>query len=210
MTAMERSTHDARLFFPATQRNVKAIGDVLADALPAAGLILELASGSGEHGVALQQRFPRITWQCSDPEPDHCRSISAWIAHAGLTSAMPQPLALDVCAPNWVQDLPTAPAMVVAVNLLHISPWECTQALMQGSARHLSPGGRLLIYGPFRVEGKHVSESNQQFDMSLQERNSSWGVRDQEAVIEEAQRAALTLQDIRLMPSNNRIILFER
>lgn len=207
---MEHSTHDARLFFPATQRNVQAIGDVLADFLLSAGLILELASGSGEHGVAFQQRFPRITWQCSDPEPDHCRSISAWIAHAGLTSSMPQPLALDVCAPNWVQDLPTAPAMVVAVNLLHISPWECTRALMQGSARQLLPGGRLLIYGPFRLEGKHVSASNQLFDTSLQERNSSWGVRDQEAVIEEAQGAGLSLQDIRLMPSNNRIILFER
>ena len=153
---MERFSDDARLFFPATQRNVHAIGDVLADALPADGLILELASGSGEHGVAFQQRFPRITWQCSDQDPDHCLSISAWIAHTELTSAMPQPLALDVCAPDWVHDLPTAPAMVVAVNLLHISPWECTQALMYGSARHLSPGGRLLIYGPFRVEGDKV------------------------------------------------------
>ena len=210
MSPMEISSDDARLFFPATQRNVHAIGDVLADALPAGGLILELASGSGEHGVAFQQRFPRITWQCSDPDSDHCRSISSWIAHAGLTSAMPQPLALDVCEPDWVGGLPTAPAMVVAVNLLHISPWECTQALMQGSARHLSPGGRLLIYGPFRVEGKHVSESNQLFDTSLQERNSSWGVRDQEAVIKEAQGAGLSLQDIRLMPANNRIILFER
>lgn len=207
---MERFSDDARLFFPATQRNVHAIGDVLADALPARGLILELASGSGEHGVAFQQRFPRVTWQCSDPDPDHCLSISAWIAHTGLTFAMPQPLALDVCAPDWVHDLPTAPAMVVAVNLLHISPWECTQALMYGSARHLSPGGRLLIYGPFRVEGEHVSESNQNFDDSLRERNPSWGVRDQEAVIAEAQRAELSLQDIRLMPSNNRIILFER
>ena len=207
---MERFSDDARLFFPATQRNVHAIGDVLADALPADGLILELASGSGEHGVAFQQRFPRITWQCSDQDPDHCLSISAWIAHTELTSAMPQPLALDVCAPDWVHDLPTAPAMVVAVNLLHISPWECTQALMYGSARHLSPGGRLLIYGPFRVEGEHVSESNQNFDDSLRERNPSWGVRDQEAVIAEAQRAGLSLQDIHLMPSNNRIILFER
>lgn len=207
---MEHFSDDARLFFPATQRNVHAIGDVLADALPARGLILELASGSGEHGVAFQQRFPRVTWQCSDQDPDHCLSISAWIAHTELTSAMPQPLALDVCAPDWVHDLPTAPAMVVAVNLLHISPWECTQALMHGSARHLSPGGRLLIYGPFRVEGEHVSESNQNFDDSLRERNPSWGVRDQEAVIAEAQRAGLSLQDIRLMPSNNRIILFER
>ena len=207
---MEHSTHDARLFFPATQRNVQAIGDVLADSLPSAGLILELASGSGEHGVAFQQRFPRITWQCSDPEPDHCRSISAWIAHAGLTSAMPQPLALDVCAPNWVQELPTAPAMVVAVNLLHISPWECTRALMQGSVRHLRPEGKLLIYGPFRVAGKHVSDSNEQFDNALRERNPHWGVREQDAVINEARHAGLTLSDIRLMPSNNRMILFKR
>ena len=100
--------------------------------------------------------------------------------------------------------------MVVAVNLLHISPWACTRSLMQGSVRHLKPGGKLLIYGPFRVSGKHVSESNQNFDDSLRERNPSWGVRDQEAVIAEAQRAGLSLQDIRSMPSNNRIILFER
>lgn len=205
---MDRSTDDARLFFPATQRNVQAIGDVLADTLPPRGHILELASGSGEHGVAFQQRFPGVTWQCSDPDPEHCRSISAWIDHAGLRSVMPQPLALDVRTSDWGLALPAAPAMVVTVNLLHISPWECTQALMRGAARHLSADGQLLIYGPFRVDGKHVSESNQLFDNALQERNASWGVREQDAVIAEAQTAGLLFRDIRLMPSNNRIILF--
>ena len=100
--------------------------------------------------------------------------------------------------------------MVVAVNLLHISPWACTRSLMRGSVRHLKPGGKLLIYGPFRVSGEHVSESNQRFDDALQERDPSWGVREQEAVVEEARKAGLALQDIRLMPSNNRIILLER
>ena len=123
---------------------------------------------------------------------------------------MPQPLALDVRTSDWGLALPAAPAMVVTVNLLHISPWECTQALMRGAARHLSADGQLLIYGPFRVDGKHVSESNQLFDNALQERNASWGVRDQDAVIAEAQTAGLSFRDIRLMPSNNRIIHFGR
>lgn len=207
---MDLSSPDARLFFPATQRNRRPIGDVLAETLPPKGLILELASGSGEHGVAFQKRFPQITWQCSDPDRNHCRSISAWISKEGLTTVMPQPLSLDVCSHDWLAHGSEAPVMVVAVNLLHISPWECTRSLMQGSVRHLKPGGKLLIYGPFRVSGKHVSESNQRFDDALQERDPSWGVREQEAVVEEARKAGLALQDIRLMPSNNRIILLER
>jgi len=81
---------------------------------------------------------------------------------------------------------------------------------MRGSVRHLKPGGNLLIYGPFRVSGEHVSESNQRFDDALRERDPTWGVRDQEAVVEEAHNAGLVLQDIRLMPANNRIILLER
>ena len=207
---MEPISPDGRLFFPATQRNRLPIGNVLADVLPARGVILELASGSGEHGITFQQRFPGISWQCSDPDPDHCRSISAWISHEGLTAVMPQPLLLDVRSDDWIKPGSEAPAMVVAVNLLHISPWECTRALLQGSVRHLQPGGKLLIYGPFRVTGKHVSDSNEQFDSALRERNPNWGVRDQDTVINEARHAGLTLKDIRLMPSNNRIILLER
>ena len=210
MNPMEPISSDERLFFPATQRNRQPIGNALADLLPPSGVILELASGSGEHGVAFQQRFPKISWQCSDPDPDHCRSISAWINHEGLASVMPQPLPLDVRSDDWIKPGAEAPAMVVAVNLLHISPWECTSALMQGSVRHLRPDGNLLIYGPFRVAGKHVSDSNEQFDNALRERNPNWGVRDQDAVINEARHAGLTLADIRLMPSNNRMILFKR
>ena len=207
---MEFINPDERLFFPATQRNRQPIGNALADVLPPRGVILELASGSGEHGVAFQKRFPKISWQCSDPDPNHCRSISAWICHEGLTAVMPQPLPLDVRCDDWIKPGAEAPAMVVAVNLLHISPWECTRALMQGSVRHLRSDGKLLIYGPFRVTGKHVSDSNEQFDNALRERNPNWGVRDQDAVINEARQAGLTLADIRLMPCNNRMILFKR
>ena len=87
---------DQRLFFPATERNRGPIGDLLSQLLPASGAVLELASGSGEHAVCFQQRFPHLLWQASDPNPDHRASINAWIQHQGLSPVMPDALNLDV------------------------------------------------------------------------------------------------------------------
>ena len=87
---------DQRLFFPATERNREPISDLLETLLPADGSVLELASGSGEHAITFQRRFPQLLWQASDPDPDHRASINAWIRHAELTGVMPDALDLDV------------------------------------------------------------------------------------------------------------------
>ena len=207
---MTGRAYDERLLFPATQRNRIPIGDALERHLPSQGLVLELASGSGEHGVTFQQRFPGLTWQCSDPDPVHCRSINSWIRHEGLSGTMPAALALDVREHHWLQHLSAAPQAIVCINLLHIAPWECTLALLENAAELLEPGSSLCVYGPFCVDGGHVSESNRQFDLSLRQRDPSWGVRDQTTVIDRAAAAGLTLREIALLPANNRMITWSR
>ena len=207
---MNSSFGDERLFFPATQRNRAPIGDVLAEQLQCTGLVLEIASGSGEHGVSFQKRFPKLTWQCSDPDPEHCRSIDAWIRHEQLTQQMPAALTLDVRDPDWLEQLQEPVQAVVAINLLHISAWDCTTALLRQSAALLPSGGKLCVYGPFSVDGRHVSASNISFDASLNQSNPAWGVRDQTTVLREACEAGLTLQNIALMPANNRMITWIR
>ena len=203
---------DQRLFFPATERNRGPIGDLLSQLLPASGTVLELASGSGEHAVCFQQRFPHLLWQASDPNPDHRASIDAWIRHQVLTDVMPAALKLDVEERPW----PLPPTIrstlktVVCINLLHISPASCTDALLEESALLLPSGASLIIYGPFMLNGAHTSASNAAFDQSLRERNDEWGLRDVNAITSIAANAGFQIDDVIPMPANNLTIVFNR
>ena len=203
---------DQRLFFPATERNRGPIGDLLSQLLPASGTVLELASGSGEHAVCFQQRFPHLLWQASDPNPDHRASIDAWIRHQVLTDVMPAALKLDVEERPW----PLPPTIrstlkaVVCINLLHISPASCTDALLEESALLLPSGASLIIYGPFMLNGAHTSASNAAFDQSLRERNGEWGLRDVNAITSIAANTGLQIDDVIPMPANNLTIVFNR
>ena len=204
---------DHRLVFPATARNREPIAGVLANWLPQSGTVLEIASGSGEHAVAFQSRFPGICWQASDLEPEHRRSIDAWITASGLDGRMPSALDLDVEKQPW--DLPapviTDLAALVCINLLHISPANCTCALLEQAGRLLPQGAPLIIYGPFKRDGGHISESNATFDRSLKERNPCWGVRDLEWLLELAsERNAFELNSCISMPANNLAIVLSR
>ncbi|MGC6483780.1 MAG: DUF938 domain-containing protein [Synechococcus sp.] len=212
MTDAFPSEPDRRLFFPATQRNQAPIAEVLERWLPSKGHLLEIASGSGEHAVAFQRRFPELVWQASDPDPDHCASVAAWMACLGLTGAMPAPLQLDVRRRPW--PLPQAIAgpldAVLAINLIHIAPWACCEALVGEAAERLGSGGSLILYGPFRRNGRHTSASNEAFDASLRARCASWGVRDLEAVQTLASTSGLTRCRWEAMPANNLMVAFSR
>ena len=202
------SEGDLRLLFPATARNREAIAAVLEEALPAEGTVLELASGSGEHAVEFQQRFPGLIWQASDPDPDHRASINAWIRHCGLSDRMPDALNLDVLDTPWpgLRDL----AAMVCINLLHISPPACSAALFRNASALLPKGSPLIIYGPFRRNGQHTSESNAEFDASLRQRNRDWGVRDLEHMEQEALQEGLIPNKIIPMPANNLSLLLRQ
>ena len=203
---------DQRLFFPATERNREPIGDLLSQLLPTSGAVLELASGSGEHAVCFQKLFPNLLWQASDPDPEHRASIDAWIHHQGLSHVMPAALNLDVEMRPWPlpQTIRGSLKAVVCINLLHISPASCTDAVLEESALLLPSGAPLIIYGPFMRNGAHTSASNAAFDQSLRERNHRWGLRELNHVTAIAANAGFKTENVLPMPANNLSLVFQR
>lgn len=194
----------AKRHAPATVRNRDAIAAVLADWLPPAGLVLEVASGSGEHAVHFAAAFPGLQWQPSDPDPAALASIAAWRAEAGLANIAP-PLLLDAAAPEW--PVGTADALL-CINMVHISPWAATRGLLAGAARVLPQGAPLILYGPYLESEVATAPSNLAFDRSLKERDPDWGLRDLDAV--KAAAASLAFAERRAMPANNLMLLFHR
>ena len=195
----------ARREAPAAARNVEPIGDVLEGWLPECGLVLEVASGTGEHALAFARRFPRLNWQPSDPDPLALSSIAAW-AEDGPRNLLP-PIALDAASADW----PAAKAdAIVNINMVHISPWAAALGLLDGAARLLGAGAPLILYGPWLEEGVSPAPSNVAFDRDLKARDPEWGLRTVEQFAAEADRRGLDLVERRHMPANNLMLLFER
>jgi len=196
---------DARRHAPATARNRDAILDVLRSALPPRGLVLEVASGSGEHVVHFGAALPALDWQPSDPDAAARASIDAWVADSGLANVRPA-LGIDAAAQPWPIDRADA---VLCINMVHISPWAATLGLLAGAGRLLPPGGLLYLYGPYRVDGA-MAPSNDEFDADLRRRNPAWGVRDLGTVSAAAADAGLRFERTVAMPANNLSVLFRR
>jgi hypothetical protein len=199
-------SEDARRFAPAVARNKAAITEALARHLPAAGLVLEIASGSGEHALHFAADFPALSFQPTDPDAAAIASIAAWQAEAQLPNLQP-PLMLDVMADAWPVQKADA---VLCINMIHIAPWEATAALMRGAARVLPRDGALFLYGPFMRGGQHTAHSNAEFDAGLRAQDAQWGVRDLEAVAEIASAAGFAAPDVEEMPANNLSVVFRR
>lgn len=180
-------------------RNREPILEVLRDWLPTHGRVLEVASGTGEHAVHFASGLPSQTWQPSDPSETACASIAAWQRQAESPNLL-SPLTLDVRQRPW--PVPGVVA-VVCINMLHIAPWEATEALLAGAGETLPEGGVLYLYGPFRRDGKHTAGSNAAFDADLRRRDPEWGIRDLESVISLAERHGLGLVAVVDMPANN-------
>jgi SAM-dependent methyltransferase len=190
----------------AAERNRAPILAVLNRVLPERETILEIASGSGEHAVFFAQAFPSLTWQPTDVDPAALRSIAARAARADLIN-LALPLSLDAASMMWPVHRAEA---IVAINLVHISPWRTTEGLMSGAERVLEPGGVLYLYGPYKENGAHTAPSNAAFDESLRSRNPEWGVRDLAEVSDVARRHGLTLVERLPMPANNMSLIFQR
>jgi hypothetical protein len=189
---------------PAAGRNAGPIGDVLVDWLPDHGLVLEIASGTGEHALAFARRFPALSWQPSDPDPQALASIAAW-AEEGPPNLEP-PVQLDVRADDWPIERADA---ILCINMVHIAPWEAALGLLDGAARLLGVGAPLILYGPWVEADAPTAPSNQAFDRSLRDRDPRWGLRLVEDFAEEAGRRGLRLAERQPMPSNNLMLRFE-
>lgn len=191
---------------PAAARNRQPILEVLRNRLPTRGLVLEVASGTGEHALHFAAALPGLVFQPSDPDPDARSSIDAWVADSGLANLRPA-LALDASRPDWPI---TAADAVLCCNMIHISPWASAIGLVAGAGRILAPGGLLYLYGPYRRAGRHTAASNEAFDADLRRRNPAWGVRDLEAVAAVAADSGFGGPEIVEMPANNLSVMFRR
>ncbi len=191
---------------PAATRNRDPILRVLRDQLPRPALVLEVASGTGEHAVWFSKALPEVTWQPTDHDDDALNSIAVWRDTAGPPNLLP-PLRLDAGSDTW----PVAQAdAIVAINMVHIAPWTATQGLFAGAARVLTDDGLLFLYGPFREGGEHTSPGNAAFDADLRARDQAWGIRDLEAVTSLASQHGFRPPERIAMPANNLSVVFRR
>jgi hypothetical protein len=197
---------DVRQFAPATQRNRDPILQVLQSILPEMGIVLEIASGTGEHAVHFARGMPLLIWQPSAPEAGSRASIDAWAAGAGRPN-LRAAIDLDASAPEWPV---TKADAIVCINMVHISPWKSTQGLMAGAERLLVKGAPLFLYGPYRRQDVPTAPSNVAFDENLRSRDPRWGLRDLETVVALADEHGFVLEKVIEMPANNLAVIFRR
>ena len=201
----------SKQFAPATERNRLPILEVLQQVIPTDGDILELASGTGEHACFFAPHFPNQQWIPSDPDRLLRLSIEAWRQDC-TNSNLQLPLDINVTSPNWQEKLEHSAianiGAIIAINLIHISPWSACQGLIAGAEKILRSRGILYLYSPYKQQGKHTAPSNEAFDQSLQFRNPDWGVRNLEDVVELAEKHQLILHKIIPMPANNLSLIF--
>lgn len=193
-------------FAPAVERNREPIAAVLTEELPAEGVVLEVASGTGEHAVHFARTYPHLTWQPSDPDPEALASIAAWRAEEGLAN-LREPLLLDAAAADW----PVAAAdAVLCINMIHISPLAATEGLLAGAAGLLAPGAPLIVYGPYLEAEVETAPSNLEFDAWLKRRDPAFGLRSIEWLDERAAAHGFARTRRVAMPANNLTLVYRR
>jgi SAM-dependent methyltransferase len=200
------TSKDPRLSSPAALRNRGPISDVLLDILPESGTVLEIASGSGEHIIQFAGLFPALFWQPSDPSPQARASILEWSKAEDVANVLP-PLNIDAASEDWPVERADA---MIAINMVHISPWSATQGLLKRAGRLLPAGGVLFLYGPYLRDGYPLVQSNADFDSDLRARNPAWGIRRLEDLEQTGERSGLVIASVVEMPANNLGVTFRR
>ena len=194
------------LLSPAAERNKGPILDVLRVVLPASGCVLEIASGTGQHVAHFAAALPGLEWQPSEANPAARDVLAAHLADVRLPNVR-APVVFNVadCCGSPVGPV----AAMLCINMIHIAPYLATAQLFFRANVLLDPGGVIVLYGPFREDGRHTAPSNEAFDASLRERNPEWGVRDLEDVTYIAEMAGLARTRVERLPANNLAVVFE-
>ena len=196
-----------KLDFPATGRNQVALRDALKPHVPEDGTLLEIAAGSGQHAAFLADAFPWLRWLPTDLEAEHRASVDAWCeGRPNVLAAR----ALDASAADWpLEDIEDLTA-ILCINMIHISPWAATLGLVSGAGTRLPAGGKLVLYGPYCIDGTWNADSNRRFDENLRARNPEWGVRDLTDVTALCHDAGLSRDCVLEMPANNYTVVFSK
>jgi hypothetical protein len=197
---------EARLTSPSVARNREPILEALRPVLPPQGVVLEIASGSGEHAAFFAEKFPNLVFWPSDPDAAARRSIATWGLSLGLAN-LRAPLALDAREDDWPIDAADA---ILCINMIHISPWSATEGLFKGAAKILPSNAPLYLYGPYRRRGVETAQSNVEFETWLKTKDPAFGLRDLEAVAGCASRNGFLEPAVIEMPANNLSVIFRR
>jgi hypothetical protein len=201
---------DGRRFSPSIGRNKTHVREAFCQFMPMRGRVLEIASGTGEHGAFIMADAPQLEWTYSDIDPVSQASQRAWRDAAGH-DRLRGPLTINTISDDWLEaetDLPWHG--LFCANMIHIAPFEAALGLIAGAGRLLAPKGRLMLYGPFARKGE-IAPSNERFSQDLKRRDPSWGVRDLDVdLLPPAKQAGLALKHVQDMPSNNLSVIFER
>lgn len=209
-----------RLKNPSADRNCQPILDCLLKILDRTqpGLkLLEISSGTGQHISYISPSFPNITFYPSEYETSMFGSIRAFTESQRNVEL---PMTIDIRRPfgkwNWltVNLVPTKVSgtfdYMLNINMIHITPWECTEGLFKNASGLLKPNGIMLTYGPFASNGILIPESNVNFDQYLRSTNPEWGVRDLRDLQQLASTYGINLEKIFDMPANNKICVWRK
>ncbi len=207
-----RQAKEGRFFSSSAGRNKLDIAQVLHDLLPQDASVLEIGSGTGEHGIATMSGRPDLSWQFSDPDAESRKSQAAWIAHHSQATGMlaqAAPLNIDASSPDWAASLPARYDVIYASNMIHIAPVEALIGLVEQAEIALNPNGMVFLYGPFLFE-EASAPSNLKFDSVLKGKNPAWGVRELGFVKHIFAKKGFNHVELRDMPKNNHIIGLSR
>ena len=172
--------------------------------------LLEVSSGTGQHGAHCAPMMPHLRWWPTEFDPERLASIAAYVADTPSGNLMP-PQQLDVMDGTWDDTTkPRRADVIVNINMIHITPWDACVGLLRGAGRKLSGGGLLIFYGPFRQHDVETADSNEAFEVWLKSQDPAYGLRFVEDVAEEAARYDLYLSEILTVPANNIIVVFKR
>lgn len=196
---------DEKPFSPSSERNREPILAVLRDVFARRTHVLEIGSGTGQHAVHFAAALPHLTWQASE-QAEHLPGIRLWLDEAALANT-PPPVTLDVGQADWPA---TRFDAVFSANTLHIMAWGEVEALFARLPQVMTDDALLVVYGPFNIDGRYTSESNEKFDAWLHARGAHMGIRDLAAVDALAAAAGLDRIANHEMPANNRCVVWQR
>jgi len=172
--------------------------------------VLEISSGSGQHVVHFAEQFTQWKWQPSDCAGKYIDSIMAYLDEKKLPN-IKEPIVVDVTtdSSSWGDGtLVNSIDLMININMIHITPIECTHGLFGAAGNLLRSGGRLMTYGPYAEDGILVPESNVNFDAWLKSENPAWGVRDVAMLKALAKEHGIILESMFDMPANNKCLCF--
>ena len=200
--------NDGRLSAPAAERNAGPIMDLVMENAPEAGHALEIASGTGQHIVKLAAARPKLTWQPSDVDPLRIASIETWSKDKTLAN-LKTPVLLDATQVGWSSEH-TNQNFVLLVNLIHLISLSEARTIISEISLALAPGGRSIIYGPFKRDGKLTTPGDKSFHQSLKEADPEIGYKNDTWMIDQFKIAGLALLRIQQMPANNLAFVVEK